>query len=296
MIEKPSIVVTSIGRTGTEFFAKLFAEIIPNCTSLHEPDIIKFSGIDNNFTHFNEHIQRAGIWRTVVLKAFGKWTIARLSDSKFKGTLSAPEAAIHLQSQRSKFISQMPGSVYIESNLGYYGLLDVIPLVFKDHRTIYIVRDGRDWVRSMMNWGEVYGKRGIRKLFAHKWPAAKDIKDEYADQWDGLSRFEQLCWAWSRLNEYAFNTIPDSQHARIFKFEDIFLTENKHQYFNDLVSFAGSIPGIMSGSLRSTDGWLGQKIHQSSNKFPGWEQWTKEQKQKFEEICGRQMEKFGYTI
>jgi hypothetical protein len=296
MIEKPTILVTSIGRTGTEFFAKLFAHIIPNCTSLHEPDIIKFSGVDNRFLYFNEQIQRAGLWNTIVLKAFGKWTIAKLSDSRFIGTLSASDASKHLHTQRSRFVSKMPGSVYVESNLGYYGLLDIIPQVFKDFRTIYFIRDGRDWVKSMMNWGEVYGKRGIRKLFAHKWPTAKDIKDEYTSQWDDSSRFEQLCWAWSRLNEYALNTISENPNARIYKFEDIFFGEDKYQNFDELISFAVSLPGIMNEKLGPTKGWLEQKVHQSSSQFPGWEQWTKDQKQQFEKICGYQMEKLGYKI
>jgi hypothetical protein len=296
MIEKPAILVTSIGRTGTEFFAKLFADIIPNCTSLHEPDIIKFPGVKNRFAHYNQQILRAGVWRMVVLKAFGKWTLAKLSDSKFLGNLSLSEATQKLHTQRKGFISKMPGSLYVESNLGYYGLLDVIPNVFKDYRTIYIVRDGRDWVRSTLNWGEVYGKVGIRKLFAHKWPTAKNVKDdEYATQWDDFSRFEQLCWAWSRLNEYAINTISENPNARIYKFESIFIDENRYENLDELVSFSASLPGVDSGSLGSTSGWLEQKIHQSSNQFPDWEQWTKDQKHIFEEICGPQMERLGYV-
>jgi len=298
MIEKNTILVTSIGRTGTEFFAKLFADIIPDCASLHEPDIIKFPGVKDRSAHYSQQIQRAGFWRMVVLKALGKWTLARLSDSKLLGKLSASEAAKNLHTQRNEFISRMPGSVYVESNLGYYGLIDVIPDVFKNYRTIYIVRDGRDWVRSTLNWGEVYGKGRIRNLFAHKWPTAKDVKnDEFVNQWDGLSRFEQLCWAWSRLNGYALNTIPKNSYARMYKFEDIFIDENRYQTLDDLVSFAVSLPGIHSESLKQTDGWLEQKIHQSSNKsFPAWENWSTDQKYQFEKICGPVMEKLGYKV
>jgi len=295
MIEKPTIVVTSIGRTGTEFFAKLVADILPDCTSLHEPDIIKFPRGKNGFEYYSQQIQRAGFWRMIILKAFGNWTLVKLSDSKFLGNLKLSDATDSLHGQRNEFISRTPGSVYVESNLGYYGLLDAIPHVFKNHKTIYIVRDGRDWVRSMMNWGEVYGKGMVRGLFAHKWPTAKNKKnDEYASQWDGFSRFEKLCWAWSRLNEYALSTISKNPHARLYRFENIFLDKNRYQSFNDLVSFAVSLPGIEIQRLGSINGWLEQKIHQSSSQFPAWEQWTVNQKRKFEEICGTQMEKLGY--
>jgi hypothetical protein len=296
MIEKPTILITSIGRTGTEFFAKFFADVIPNCTSLHEPDIIKFPGVKNRFTYYSEQTQRAGFRRMVILKALGKWTLVKLSDSKFSGKMSLQAAVDSLKSQRDEFISRMPGSVYIESNLGYYGLLDAIPRVFKNNKTIYMVRDGRDWVRSMMNWGEVYGKGMIRELFAHKWPTAKDAKnDEYAGQWDGFSRFEKLCWAWSRLNEYALNTISENPNARVYKFENIFSDENRSQNFDELVSFTISLPDVDPESLGPTSGWLERKIHQSSSGFPEWEQWTKDQKRKFEELCRSQMERLDYV-
>lgn len=295
MIEKPTILITSTGRTGTEFFATLFADILPNCTSLHEPDIIKYPGVKNRFAHYTQQIQRAGFWRLIVLKAFGKWTLANVSDDRFLGRLRLSEAVKTLQSHRKGFISRQPGSVYVESNLGYYGLIDAAPHVFKNHRLIYMVRDGRDWIRSTINWGEVYGKRGIRKLFAHKWPTAKDSgNDVYADRWDGFSRFEKLCWAWSRLNEYALNTISENPHARVYKFENIFLDENRYQNLVDLLAFAVSLPGLDPGSLGSTGGWLEQKIHQSSNQFPAWEHWTGDQKRTFEEICGPQMRRLGY--
>jgi hypothetical protein len=295
MIEKPTILVTSIGRTGTEFFAELFANIMPNCTSLHEPDIIKFPGVKNRFIHYSQQIQRAGFWRIIVLKALGKWTLANVSDSRFLGNLNLSEATKTLHSQRKDFVSKLPGSIYVESNLGYYGLLEVIPHVFKNHRTIFIVRDGRDWVRSTLNWGEVYGKVGMRKIFAHKWPTAKDVKDdEYATRWDDFSRFEKLCWAWSRLNNYALNTISENPNAQVYKFESIFLDENRYQNLNDLLSFTVSLPGMDPESLGSTSGWLERKIHQSSNGFPEWKQWTSDQKSKFHEICGPQMERLGY--
>ncbi len=298
MIEKPSILITSTGRTGTEFFAKLFADIIPNCTSLHEPDIFKFNGVEKRLAYYRQQTQRAGIWRMFFLKAIGKWNLAKLSDSRVLGHLSYHQSVSNLQDQRIGFITKMPGTVYIEANLGYYGLLDVIPDVFKHHKEIYIIRDGRNWVRSMVNWGEVYGKKGIRKYFSHRWPAASDIPDDpYAEKWDNLSRFEKLCWAWTKLNGYALNSISKNPHVRVFHFERIFSGEERYQYLNDLVTFATSLPGIDHELIiGKTNGWLEQKIHQSSNEFPGWEKWTTEQRHQFEKMCGQLMEELGYAL
>ena len=82
-IEKPTILVTSLGRTGTDFFAKFFASIIPDCTSLHEPDIIQNTGVNDKLAHLMEQVRRAGVWRMLFLKVLGKWTLVKLSDSRF---------------------------------------------------------------------------------------------------------------------------------------------------------------------------------------------------------------------
>ena len=191
----------------------------------------------------------------------------------------------------------MPGSIYVEANIGYYGLLDITPAVFKHHRAIYIVRDGRTWIRSHMNWGQFYGKSGLRKLLAHNWPTATDIPDDpYAGKWKGISRFERLCWAWTRLNRYAMDTISKNPDARVFHFEKIFSGAGRYQVLDELVAFTTALPGIDPVQLRNTGGWLERKVHQSSNEFPVWQEWAEEQKKQFIEICGPLMNKLGYVI
>lgn len=296
-IEKPTILITSLGRTGTDFFAKFFANIVPDCTSLHEPDIVQSTGIDNKLAHFMQQVRRAGIWKMVFLKAIGKWTLVKLSDSRFIGRLDDKQAIRSLLFQRRSFIENLPGSVYVEANIGYYGLLDVTPAVFRYHKAIYIVRDGRDWVRSHMNWGQFYGKTGIRKLLAHNWPVATDLpNDPYAGKWSSLSRFERLCWAWTRLNNYALETVSNNPNARVFHFEKIFSGGKRYQVLDELMAFSTSLPSITPMQLGKTDDWLERKIHQSSNEFPGWQEWTKEQKKQFKEICGSLMNQLGYSI
>jgi hypothetical protein len=82
----------------------------------------------------------------------------------------------------------------------------------------------------------------------------------------------------------------------MYKFESIFVDEDRYEVLNDLVSFVTDLPGITPGDLKQTTGWLDQKIHQSSSKFPGWDQWTTEQRHQFEEICGPMMKKLGYKF
>ena len=297
MIEKPSILVTSIGRTGTEFFARMFSDLIPDSTSLHEPDIFQNTGVDNKWGHYLSQVRRAGIWRMMFLKALGKWTLVKLPDARFLGRINRDQALRGLVAQRKRFVEQQPGAVYIEANIGYYGLLDLTTEAFENHRAVYIVRDGRDWVRSHYNWGEFYGKKGFRKLISHNWPCASDLsEDPYAEKWDSLSRFEQLCWAWSNLNQYALDKLSDNPFVKVYRFEQIFSGDAKYDVLADLVSFATSLPGIDSKQLSSTEGWLERKIHPSPGGLPVWDSWTREQKTQFKRLCGSLMEKLGYEI
>ncbi len=297
MIEKPSILITSIGRTGTEFFARLFGEIVPNSTSLHEPDVIKFAGVESNTRHLFRQIQIAGIWRLFVLKTLGKWSIVKLSDLRLRGQLSSEDAARSLGKQRTGFIREVPGSIYIESNLGYYGLLDITPAVFCEHRVIYLVRDGRDWVRSMLDWNVLYRSETSTNSIGHVWPAATDLPgNPYADAWHRFSRFEKLCWAWATLNSYAIDSLSKNQDARLFRFEQVFSGPQRYESLNELVHFATDLHGLDASSIGQTDGWLERKIHGSSGKSPAPEAWTATQKRQFAEICGPLMERLGYDL
>ena len=296
MIDKPAIIVTSLGRTGTKFFSLLFKEIIPDCNSFHEPDIVQYFGTKNRIQPFITRLKDAGVYNMVFLKLLGRWGLIRLSDARLRGDISEDDAIKEVLKQRTNFVSSKPGSIYVESNAGYYGLLSILNGVYTHHRAIYIIRDGRDWVSSAMKVKELYAKRGIRGIFAHNMPTASEFQaDPLYLRWKSRSRFEKLCWAWAKLNGYALDSIAQNPNARMFYFEQIFSDESGYRVLNDLVTFATLLPSINKERLGKTDGWLDHKIHGSSNEYTGWENWTLEQKIQFEQICGPLMKKLGYV-
>lgn len=297
MIGKPSVVITSLGRTGTKFFSLLFKEIIPDCSSLHEPDIIQYFGTNHRIKSFIAQVKDAGIYNMIFLKLIGKWGLIKVSDARLREDINDEQAVKEVLRQRIGFVNSQPGSIYVESNVGYYGLISILNKVYTHHRVIYIIRDGRGWVSSEMNVRELYGKKGLRKIVSHKMPSASEFpNDPLCECWQSASRFEKLCWAWSKLNGYALNTIAENPCARIFRFEEIFSKEGEYQVLNDLVTFAISLPGIDPRRIGKTDGWLDRKVHESSNEFPAWEKWTTDQKRQFEQICGPLMEELGYAL
>jgi hypothetical protein len=298
MIKKPSIVITSLGRTGTKFFSTLFGEIIPDSASLHEPDVfnfVQYGTTGERIRQIFKQIREAGVSNLIIRRAFGKWSLIELSDARVRGELGYAEAVQQVLSQRREFIHSQEGSLYIEANIGYYGLIDVLRNVYEHCRVVYIIRDGRDWVRSHMDWGEMYGKGRIRSLLAHTWPTACETEDPYKSKWESMSRFERLCWAWARLNEYALRTIQENRNARLFRFENIFRSEDSYQHLADLVEYATTFPHAGRIATSPLDGWLEQQIHRSFARFPLWEEWTKEERRQFEVLCGPLMRALDYS-
>jgi len=305
MISKPTIIISSLGRTGTRFFATLLGQVIPDCASLHEPDVFQIvfrhgrqnGGIQESLRRMRENTRQAGASYLLVRKALGRWSLVEVSDARIRGTLGHDEAVAQVLRQRKDFVRTRSGSIYVESSMAYYGLMDVVSDVYAHHRIAYIVRDARDWIRSTLTWGEMYGKGKIRSLVAHTWPTAKEIKDDpYRFKWDSMSHFERLCWAWVKLNEYALGSILDNASARVFRFEDIFLSQDRYQHLADLVQFVTRIPDTEPIATRSLDGWLDRQVHRSVDRIPPWEEWSAEQLQPFRSICGPLMDKLGYEF
>ncbi len=292
MIEKPTIIFTSLGRTGSRFFATLFRDIVPNSISLHEPDTLVLKREYDVF----KRIQEAGLINMFIRKPLGQWRILKISDERITNKINHAKAIQEVFKQRKYFVEGKKEQVYIESSYGYYGVIDVVDHVFKNHRLIYLIRDGRDWVRSHINWGIIYGKGKIKRMIGHTWPTALDFFDDsYYNKWYAMSRFEKICWAWVKFNEYALQILPNNPHARLFYFEDIFQSENRYQHLEDLVTYATTLPDMKIPITRSLDGWLDKKIHKSTSlQFPAWENWSVEQKMQFDNICGDLMRRLNY--
>jgi hypothetical protein len=303
MIKKPTIIITSLGRTGTKFFSRLFRELISDGTSLHEPDVLNISqyhGVEKRLVEIVKQAKESGLYNLFIRKALGRWSLIELSDARVRGEISYSDAVRHVLRLRENFINSRPGSVYVESSIACYGLIDVLKDVCRYHRVAYVVRDGRDWIRSWMSWSDgsgFYDKSKIRSLVAHTWPIAPECEgDPYAEKWQSMSRFGKLCWGWDRLNRYALSTVERNPNAQVFHFEDIFEAKDRYQNLREMVQFLTTFPGYGSFSTCSLDGWLDREIHKSSGQFPVWPNWSKEQRRLFKDICGPLMERLGYNF
>ncbi len=292
------IIITSLGRTGTNYFYTLFEEMIDDCSSFHEPDVFH-ARLDEGFQDFliASKIKLAKVgWKYLLIqKVLGNFSLVKVSDSRLRGALTYENSIKILIEQRSDFILNNQETTYMESSFCYYGLIDLLPKVFANHRIAYIVRDGRDWVRSFHNWGKIYAKNRLRRLIGHTWPRADQYPDDpYYGTWNDMSRFERLCWAWNKLNRYALESIPQNPDAELFRFEDLFSSEDKYDRLAELMSF---LLAVHDGeTIPNLHGKLEVKVQESANRFPNWLEWSSREKNLFIEHCGELMTKLSYDI
>jgi hypothetical protein len=296
-IKKPTIIITSLGRTGTKFFQVLMKSLLPQSCSLHEPDVFNFfqykRGIER-VSQVQAQVKEVGLYNLFIRKPLGSWSLMEVSDKRVCGAIDISAALNKVYNQRSSFVKNVSGSPYIESNAGYYGVLDILDHVFDQYRAVYIVRDGRNWIQSEMNWGQMYGKSKLQKLVAHTWPTAVQCGEVSKYTWESMARFEKLCWAWVKLNEYAVNSITGNPNIALIKFEDIFKSENQYQNLEELLTFLTSFEEPTKLDFTSIAGWLEKRIHGSEGIFPKWADWSTNQKEYFHGICGPLMERLDY--
>jgi len=303
MISLPTIIITSLGRTGTKFFAKFFQSIIPSSISIHEPDIIHGMKSGQSTSEYLcqliHQINKNGFQNLIIKKMFGNYSLIKVSDKRLTQKVKDNEAVKQMYQQRSYLTSRLQAPLYIESNSGYYGLINLIENVFDNVRVIYIVRDGKEWVRSWMNWGIIYEKNFLNSIFGHNWVKATELKDDsYSDKWYSMSRFEKTCWAWATLNKYSLSQINSTQVCKLFKFEDLFLDNNKLSRIKDLIEFCIDIPGLENIQIQKEplEIILSQRENRSEKDFPEYCAWSKQQKTFFNETCGPLMMELGYQL
>ncbi|MFW6265994.1 MAG: sulfotransferase domain-containing protein [Halanaerobiales bacterium] len=244
--------IISTGRTGTKFLAKFF-NCFDNTISLHEPnpDFLKLA-IDFVRSKVNRE------------------------EAADKIDLFRRPLAGEVRRRRAK--------VYIESNNRLFSLIGPLSDVFKNFKTIHIVRDGRDYVRSGMSREWYTPGDDEPRLKASFFP-----DDPYYQNWSGLSRFEKICWRWQKKDGFIYQALKDRKNAITIKFEDIF-KDVDHTGLYKMVDFLGL---SQSRTEKLIDNMIDKKINTNkSYQIPKWPNWGESKRRKFHKIAGNHMKKY----
>ncbi|WP_420823063.1 sulfotransferase [Wenzhouxiangella limi] len=128
--------VTSGGRTGTQFFGDRLSEVISNCHSEHDPDILSIF-----IERVGQRIATFGFQHMILGKALGRSGIRAVGQAWLTNRSEEAECLAKLRNARSAFHEKIDAPLIIESNSQWWMVSDLIHKVWPDAKVIAIVRD-----------------------------------------------------------------------------------------------------------------------------------------------------------
>ncbi|MFI3238405.1 MAG: hypothetical protein R3Y47_10340 [Lachnospiraceae bacterium] len=289
-MSKKRIFINSTGRTATQFFAKYLRIMIADSISLHEPGTPWFS----KPMQLMGQIKDYGVYHLSIGQNKNTHSMYKLSRDYVAKDISKKNACENILKINDKVDALCEEDIVVYSSGHIYGLLGLLDEVYKDSRFVFIIRDPRDWIESALHKVE-YSLYGPLEMFYRKISLQPSCfsDDPYLLQWKTLSKFEKYCWFYNKLNQIAIKDMEGKTNFRVFRYEDIFLSENKAENFKDMLDFATDFE---SGRVESTfyPDLIDKKVDSKQSTKAAWEAWTCEQAHIMMKHCGDSMKEYGY--
>lgn len=299
-IQKPCIFITSGGRTATRFISEVLSESITDCFSTQEPDVWRLDSlidISSNWRMWIHKLKDFGLCNMTVGKLFATGNLRGISLARQRGLINEDQAALRLFEMRSRFISRQSEKIYAECNHQLAGLIDILPKIFPNSKAVFMIRDGRDWVRSWFNgYFTPYGKRDpFYYLKSGRANATQFPDDPFYLVWDELSPFQKVCWLWRSHIEFVCKIIEKNPGAKIFCYEELFSKTNQTEKILDLLRYVTEFPDGTRADYDYQGQLDGVRFHAARlDSFPKWTDWDSRLVEEFQQICGDILLKQGY--
>ena len=198
------------------------------------------------------------------------------------------------------------GLIYGDKNPNYLLFVPYMEELWKP-KFIFLVRDGRDVVRSMMDWhdicgGNIYGMKEDEECsdivsFDQDWWDYSRLRpnggEPYYAEWKNLSRFEKCSWYWNEFNTQMFKHVSslDKKRWRLININTVKVSD-----FEKIFNFLG----LNGFNPEKIDKMITARINSPmdrtnmSNKFPNWRSWSDEQNKIFNKHAEKMMLTLGY--
>lgn len=289
-IRKHVSLIVSTGRTGTRFLGENLGDVIDDCASFHEPDMLTFPRRGKLQT-----IARFGLYQTVFGKLLDRTGIRAIGLQYLAGKVGFDATARRLTQHRAKFYASRPEELIVEAYNQWFSVLPVLPSVFANYRVAAIIRDPRSWLASASKWGlwwassDLVAKLGLLRL-------SPDLVGDHsvATHWAGMDNFDRLAWSWATINHELATQADRDDRIRMFRFEDLFGEYRKTEEIDSLLAFVTHFEDrrfdySLETLLRS------RQIHASGGDSGSeWHDWTPSRCRRVMHFCGPLMERWGY--
>lgn len=291
-ISKHVAIIASGGRTGTQFFGEVLAEIIEGSFSVHEPDLL-----GGQLRQTWERIKVFGLYHMVFGRIAGRTGIRNLSQQYLAGRLSRAQLCEKVHAHRAGYYGAQSADYIIESYYHWFGILEAVPEVIEHYKVIGIVRDPRTWVRSWLNFGGHFDSRDwVTRLGFERLNPAMIGDHRYIGKWANMSPFGRNCWHWNLIYLTIQKFVSQDENAKMYRFEDLFNDSRRTDTIRELLDFMTRFPNH-TYRYRLDEAALAKKRNVSDKTgFPHWSEWDPTLARQLDEICGSLMRKFGYGM
>ena len=288
MTDKQLTFIVSGGRTGTQFFGDLLGDVISDCHSEHEPDMVA------GLTRLTwERIRRFGLWHMIVGRILGQTGVRVIGQRYLEGSISIEQARNLLRATREGYHRGIDQSLVVESYYAWWMVSKKMQHIWPGAKVVGILRDPRDWIAS---WLRRAGGRRNGALTERLPPGPLEparIGDHKAARiWPELDQVGRLAWEWGVIAETLSQASETSGTVKVFRFEDLFGGDTKA--LDVLVAFVAQHaegPAHDVGDLSS----LRRDVRNASTGTkPRWSDWTDAQIAAIDHFCGPRMETYGY--
>ncbi len=286
MIEKDLVFIFSGGRTGTAFLGEKLGDIIEDCYSIHEADLLQPPYLKWS------RIRTFGFWHMIPGRLLGQAGVRVLGQRLLYGEIGADVVRKRIRASRERLHLRVKQDLVIESQAQFWLVARELPVIWPRAKLIAIVRDPRTWVRSFLNHGARYDDEDRTDwLPPGRLTPAKLGQIDLTWKWDRWGAFEKLAWEWSVIYGAVGSAVEENPRARIWRYEDLFGGDPAHM--RELVSFAAE-HGARRYGTGDVAAFLGDRVNASSGAARDWQSWTPEQAALVDELCGPLMARWGY--
>ncbi|MBN1797191.1 MAG: sulfotransferase domain-containing protein [Spirochaetales bacterium] len=169
---------------------------------------------------------------------------------------------------------------------------------------IFVLRDGRDVVRSSMDFqkyrGKVYeryeddGKSIITQPEENYWDFSRirpKKNERIYKKWRDISKFEKLCWHWNRFNEILLKMIKDLNKKNYF---NVFIDKINIYEIENIFNFLA----LKGFKRKKVEQLLTSKINtvkqNGITKYLDWKHWNQDELDIYNKHCMKMMKRLKY--
>lgn len=280
--------IASGGRTGTQYFGDILGNVVSDCHSEHEPDMV--AGLSRLTL---QRMRRFGFWHMGPGRILGQTGVRVLGQAFLENRLDLPTCSAKLRDTRGAYHASIPEALVVESYSAWWMVADHIDQIWPGAKLAGILRDPRDWIAS---WLKHQPKRRNGALTEMLPPGllhpAKIGDTSAALQWDKLDQIGRLAWEWGLIADTLDRAAEQSENVAVFRFEDLFGGEGDNlQRFVEFVTTHKAGPEHQIGDLAAV---RGDVRNASKGSGRGWQTWDDAQVAAVSRFCGRGMALHGY--